>query len=174
MQTAGENEDPMIDRDLMIGTGLILLGMWAWYHHCFWFFHKWGYPPTGGLSRDRCERCGTLRYKNRWKGWHATKFIPWRASGATRIEDPAPAGGLPTPKLPTNLPPDTVLILNSMILRIWREVANGRGGHGDFLRSFADAVVRADEDNFALIRPAAAALVIKYHLSEYLDKAAEE
>jgi len=49
------------------------------------------------------------------------------------------------------------------------EVANGRGNHGDFLRSFADAMVRADAGNLSILREAAWKLVDKYGLEKYLQ-----
>jgi hypothetical protein len=55
------------------------------------------------------------------------------------------------------------------ILHIFVEIAAGRGNHGDFLKSFAAAVERADDSNFALIRPIAEILIEKYELKKYLD-----
>jgi hypothetical protein len=52
---------------------------------------------------------------------------------------------------------------------IWVEVHNGRGNHGDFLRAFASAYVRADPPNEYILRPAAEALVAKYNLQTYGD-----
>jgi hypothetical protein len=34
--------------------------MWAWYGHCFFFFHKW---DRSRRFWDLCERCGALRSK---------------------------------------------------------------------------------------------------------------
>ena len=55
------------------------------------------------------------------------------------------------------------------ILHIFVEIAGGRGKHGDFLKSFAAAVARADDANFALMRPVAEGLIEKYELKKYLD-----
>jgi hypothetical protein len=55
------------------------------------------------------------------------------------------------------------------LLHIFVEVAQGRGRHGDFLRSFADAYSRADDQNRAILHEAAADLVTKYGLEKYLD-----
>jgi hypothetical protein len=55
------------------------------------------------------------------------------------------------------------------LLHIFVEVALGRGRHGDFLKAFADAVSRADGENFALLRPVAQMIIKKYELDRYLD-----
>jgi len=55
------------------------------------------------------------------------------------------------------------------LLHIWVEVLQGRGQHGHFLRAFADTLVRADPQNFILLRSAARTLADKYHLIDYLD-----
>ncbi len=51
---------------------------------------------------------------------------------------------------------------------IFVEVAKGRGNHGAFLRSFADALNRADFGHFALLRDAAWVLVDQFELRDYL------
>lgn len=68
------------------------------------------------------------------------------------------AGTLPTPRLS-----------DGEILHIFVEVMNGRGRHGDFLQSFANAAARADTSNFSLIRPALCSVIEKYDLRKYLD-----
>jgi len=60
-------------------------------------------------------------------------------------------------------------LIDAQLRHIFIEVEIGRGRHGAFLRAFADAVAKADPDNFALIRPAALMLAVKYHLRDYLD-----
>ena len=40
------------------------------------------------------------------------------------------------------------------------------GQHGDFLRAFIDAVLRADPVNFELLKPAAETLIQKYGLKK--------
>jgi hypothetical protein len=55
------------------------------------------------------------------------------------------------------------------LLHIWTEIAKGRNYHGDFLKSFAAAYIRADDQNLQLIHSAALALVVKYQLTKYLD-----
>jgi hypothetical protein len=71
--------------------------------------------------------------------------------------------------------PDTASrLIDAQLRHIFVEVSLGRGRHGDFLKSFAQAVLRADPDNFALIRPAATMLVVKYMLRDYLDNFTEE
>jgi hypothetical protein len=55
------------------------------------------------------------------------------------------------------------------LLHIWSEVSLGRGRHGDFLKAFADAYIRADHMNVQLIGAGARALVVKYSLDRYLD-----
>ena len=54
------------------------------------------------------------------------------------------------------------------IRHIFVEIADGRGNHGSFLRSFAAAVLWADEHNFQLLLPAMKAIVIKYNLEYHL------
>jgi hypothetical protein len=34
--------------------------LWAWYCHCFFFFHRW--QKNRSLT-DICLRCGALRFK---------------------------------------------------------------------------------------------------------------
>jgi len=58
---------------------------------------------------------------------------------------------------------------DAKLLHIWTEVGLGRGRHGGFLRSFAEAYCRADPANLELVRAAAQALVVKYSLDAYLD-----
>ncbi|MFL6311610.1 MAG: hypothetical protein ACJ71W_05850 [Terriglobales bacterium] len=50
------------------------------------------------------------------------------------------------------------------IKAIWRDVANGVGEQGDFLRSLGSAIVLADPENFPIIRPAAIFFIRKYQL----------
>jgi hypothetical protein len=52
---------------------------------------------------------------------------------------------------------------------IFVEVAGGRGRHGDFLKSFAQAFLRADSDNLRILNWAAVSLIEKYKLAAYLD-----
>jgi len=56
---------------------------------------------------------------------------------------------------------------NEDIREVFRKIASGERKHGDFLTIFAQAMMRADEPNEALLRPAAAALIVKYDLAEY-------
>ena len=58
---------------------------------------------------------------------------------------------------------------DAQLHHIFVEVAIGRGRHGGFLRSFADAVTHADGENFELLKPAMESLVAKYPLEQYLD-----
>jgi hypothetical protein len=47
----------------LIGGGLVLLYLlilWAWYGHCFFFFHVW---DTHRELSDVCLRCGAIRFK---------------------------------------------------------------------------------------------------------------
>lgn len=55
------------------------------------------------------------------------------------------------------------------ILHVFVEVLQGRGRHGDFLKSLAEAVARADTSNFELIRPALCSVIEKYGFRNYLD-----
>ena len=56
---------------------------------------------------------------------------------------------------------------------IFKEIIDDRGGHGDFLKSFAAAFIRADAENKELMMPSALALVVKYGLAKYLPDAGE-
>lgn len=60
-------------------------------------------------------------------------------------------------------------LTDEQLLHIYKAVANGRGAHGDFLKSFAETMIRADYENFAMLRVIAQFLVTKYSLAEYLD-----
>jgi hypothetical protein len=60
-------------------------------------------------------------------------------------------------------------LTNAQILHVFVEIMNGRNNHDSFLRAFADAVSRADDSNFQVVRPAALALISKYNLDQYLD-----
>jgi len=60
-------------------------------------------------------------------------------------------------------------ITDEELLHIYVEIAGGRGNHGDFLKSFAEAIMRADYSNFAMLRMVASFLVTKYDLAKYLD-----
>jgi hypothetical protein len=57
---------------------------------------------------------------------------------------------------------------DQQILHIFVEIANGGGRHGAFLVSFAESIMRADDHNFAILRPAARELIQKYDLAKYL------
>jgi hypothetical protein len=48
---------------------------------------------------------------------------------------------------------------------VYRRIASGEDKHGDFLTAFAQAVGRADPDNFQFLFPAARLLAQKYKLS---------
>jgi hypothetical protein len=53
------------------------------------------------------------------------------------------------------------------IKSIYTNVFLGQGKHGDFLRSFAGAVMRADRANFEVLRMPALDLISKYNLESY-------
>jgi len=55
---------------------------------------------------------------------------------------------------------------------VWLNVTNGVGAHGDFLKTFGLAYVRADEDNKIKLYSASIALIEKYDLNkgEYLKQ----
>lgn len=50
--------------------------------------------------------------------------------------------------------------------RIWLNVVNGVGKHGDFLKTFGLAYNRADADNAVKMYSASIALIEKYKLNE--------
>ena len=53
------------------------------------------------------------------------------------------------------------------IKRIYTNVFIGQGKHGDFLRSFAGAVMRADRKNFEVLIQPALHFISKYNLESY-------
>ena len=57
---------------------------------------------------------------------------------------------------------------------IFVEVASGRGRHGSFLLSFAQAFMRADAENTELLRDVAEKLVTKYGLEKYMPVSVRE
>jgi hypothetical protein len=61
-----------------------------------------------------------------------------------------------------------VHLTDEQIVSIWKEVAGG-GFHGDFLKSVADAVIRADHENLPVLRSAALHFIRKYKLQSYLE-----
>jgi len=64
---------------------------------------------------------------------------------------------------------ENVELSTPKLLHIFTEIAHGRNHHGEFLRSFGEAYVRADDQNLQLLHSAALALVVKYSLGDYLD-----
>ncbi len=56
--------------------------------------------------------------------------------------------------------------ISDKVLEIFRRIASGEDKHGDFLTCFSEAVIRADEANFALILTASLALIGKYKLGQ--------
>jgi hypothetical protein len=72
--------------------------------------------------------------------------------------------------------PDFEALLKEDILTVYRHVAARLPGytHGDFLTSFADAVIRADAVNFELLRTPALAFMAKYHLVQELARREED
>jgi hypothetical protein len=64
------------------------------------------------------------------------------------------------------LPPDHY---DAYIRHIFTGIAYGRGKHGDFLRSLADTMLRADPVNFARLRAGALLVIEEYGLRKYLD-----
>lgn len=70
----------------------------------------------------------------------------------------------------TSLSLSRALVLgDSRIRHIFVEIANGRGSHGGFLCSFAEAVERADPENLSILRATALEVIDKYGLEKYLD-----
>lgn len=55
------------------------------------------------------------------------------------------------------------------VLEIFRRIAFGEGNHGDFLRHFSEAYIRADSENRTLLTPTAIILVHKYGLQAHLE-----
>lgn len=56
---------------------------------------------------------------------------------------------------------------------IYTEVLNDNGQHGDFLKAFGWAVLRADFENFQVMTPLAQYFVEKYKLTELLPDTKE-
>lgn len=63
----------------------------------------------------------------------------------------------PVPKIVATISDDEIRF-------VFINVANGVGNHGSFLMSFADALLRADAENFQLLKPIAKTLIRKYGL----------
>lgn len=57
-------------------------------------------------------------------------------------------------------------ISGERLLEIFTDIAAGERNHGDFLKSFAEAYVRADPGNLVILMPTAFQLVRKYQLNE--------
>jgi len=55
-------------------------------------------------------------------------------------------------------------LTDESIRALYIDIANGLGNHGSFLVTFADAFLRADAENFQLLKPVAMELVRKYNL----------
>ena len=53
------------------------------------------------------------------------------------------------------------------IRTIFCAIASGYNNHGSFLVYFANAVIKADGYNFALLKPVALTLITKYGLKDY-------
>jgi len=71
-----------------------------------------------------------------------------------------------------DLPMDPIAL--AMVLEfIFVAIVNDVGKHGDFLKAFARAYLRADNDNRELLRPSAVALVEKYGLIKHFHGHAE-
>jgi hypothetical protein len=79
---------------------------------------------------------------------------------------------LQTPMSKVELPMDPVAL--GMVLEfIFVAIVNDAGKHGDFLKAFARAYLRADHENRKLIEPSAVALVEKYGLIKHFQGLAE-
>ena len=48
---------------------------------------------------------------------------------------------------------------------IFRNIFNGVGKHGHFLRAFAETLMYADIENYDLLTPVAIKLIVKYKLN---------
>lgn len=62
-----------------------------------------------------------------------------------------------------------VELSDDQIKHIFVEVALGRGRHGGFLRSIADAVQHADHRNFGMMRPLLKVWIRDSGLDQFLD-----
>lgn len=54
------------------GIATIALLMWAWYCHCFFFFHRW---DKSRCVTDVCTRCGAVRILKVPRGILATELM---------------------------------------------------------------------------------------------------
>jgi hypothetical protein len=63
---------------------------------------------------------------------------------------------------------------NEQLRYIFLEIINGRGNHGSFLRAFSEALILADDENFAMMKGIAVLLVEKYNLYSYLEEKTDE
>lgn len=61
---------------------------------------------------------------------------------------------------------------STQVHEIFRKIASGERKHGSFLTTFAEAMMRADDENEKILLPAALALIEKYpKLKEYAEQA---
>lgn len=60
-------------------------------------------------------------------------------------------------------------LADDQLLHIFVEIVQGRGQHGGFLRSFAEAFSNADAENRIILQQAAERLIEKYKLQKYLS-----
>jgi hypothetical protein len=71
----------------------------------------------------------------------------------------------------TPLADDLVALTDEEVRYIFVEIAGGRGGHGGFLTSYAQAVANADAENLLVTRQTSLAIIQKHDLKKYLTPA---
>lgn len=62
------------------------------------------------------------------------------------------------------------MITDEDILKIFRNIYYGKGSHGSFLRSLADCVIRADNDNFNILKGSLLQIINNYNLNTDIYK----
>lgn len=56
------------------------------------------------------------------------------------------------------------------VRELFRRISTKEEPHGEFMTAFAWAILRADDENFAILLPAALRLICKYRLGQDLAR----
>ena len=62
-----------------------------------------------------------------------------------------------------------MILTDEEIKSICTNVFLGRGKHGSFLRAFSESIMRADRENFEILKTPALHLISKYKLEKYME-----
>jgi hypothetical protein len=116
------------------------------------------------VVRCQNDRWIVVLFSNEGYGWSGFRWVP--IGGSVGIynfdsENAAHAYAMQVGLTPAAAPSD------DQIKTIWRNVANGVGSQGDFLRWLGSAIVNADPENFPILRPVAIFFINKYQLEKF-------